>query len=145
MDKVFFARWFEGFANGLDEMDAGSRNCLLKHCARQCAYTGVLESYLQLHRAVEGDRDEFYRSLSETGKVRGGVLVPDKEYYVCFPECACDLHTACGVSTPHLCECSRQSILYVAETVWAGCSIRVETEGTILSGAEECRFRVIFE
>ena len=144
MDRAFFCSWFRGFEKGLDEMDAETAGRFLRRCAEQCAATGVLQAQLRLCRAVEGDRDAFYRRLGETGRVRGEVLVPGKEYAVCFPDCACDLHTEGGVNTPRLCECSRQSILYVAETVWKGCRVEVIPEGTCLSGAAECRFRVVF-
>ncbi len=145
MDKGFICIWLRGFEKGLSELDAKSRSNLLKHCARQCADTGVLQSYLRLHRTVDGDRDAFYSRLSELGNVRGEVIVPGQEYRICFPECACDLHTAGRVNTPCLCECSRQSILYVAETIWKGCRLQVEQEGTILSGDAECRFSILFE
>lgn len=144
MDEQFFCRWFRGFENGLDAMDVESRSSLLSHCAKQCADSGVLQAYLRLHDAVGGDRDAFYRRLSETGDVRGEVIVPGREYEICFPDCACDLHTAGGVNTPRLCECSRQSILYVARTVWCTDSAQVEMKETVLSGAKECRFRIAF-
>lgn len=145
MDEKFFCQWLKGFEKGLDEMDPDSRSCLLKHCAKCCADTGVLQSYLKLYQAVDGDRNEFYTRLSETGNVRGEVIVPDKEYFICFPECACDLHTAGGMNTPNLCECSRQSIIYVGERVWNGSKLHVEQVETILSGDEECKFRIRFE
>lgn len=145
LDNDFICTWLRGFETGLNKLDAKSRSNLLKHCARQCANTGVLESYLRLYRAVGGNHDAFYSRLSELGNVRGEVVVPGQEYRICFPECACDLHTAGGVNTPCLCECSRQSILYVAETVWKGYKLRVEQEGTVLSGDPECRFRILFE
>ena len=144
MDSVFFCKWLKGFASGLDEMDAESRSRLLRHCAKQCAGTGVLQAQLRLRDAVGGNRDAFYRRLRETGNVRGEIVASGREYLIRFPDCACDLHTAGGVDTPCLCECSRQSILYVAETVWTGCRIQVESEGTVLSGAPECRFRIRF-
>ncbi len=59
MDKDFICIWLQGFEKGLSELDARSRSNLLKHCARQCANTGVLQSYLRLHRVVDGDRDAF--------------------------------------------------------------------------------------
>lgn len=145
MDGKFLCEWLKGFERGLEEMDADARSRLLSHCARQCADTGVLQAHLRHFRTVGGDRDEYYRSLSRIGGVRGEVLVPGREYRICFPACACDLHTEGGVNTPLLCECSRQSILYVAKTVWKGCGLRVETEGTVLSGAAECAFRLVFE
>ena len=145
MDASFFDQWFKGFEKGLDEIDPESRNCLLRHCARSCADTGVLQSYLELYQTVNGERDAFYSRLSEIGHVRGEVVVPNKEYFICFPECACDIHTAFGVNSASLCECSRQSILYVGKCVWHDSAIRVEQVKTILSGDDECRFRIIFE
>lgn len=145
MDDSFFCQWFKGFEKGLDEMDSDSRSCLLKCCAKHCADTGVLQSYLRLYQTVHGDRDAFYSRLSETGRVRGEVVIPNKEYSIRFPECACDLHTAFGVNTASLCECSRQSILYVGKCVWGDSGFRVEQVETILSGAAQCRFRVIFD
>ena len=145
MDNSFFCQWFNGFEKGLDEMDSCSRSSLLKHCAKHCADTGVLQSYLELYQAVKGDRDAFYSRLSETGSVRGEVVESNKEYLICFPECACDIYTHFGIHTANLCECSRQSIIYVAKSVWPGSRIRVEQEKTILSGDAECRFRIIFD
>lgn len=144
MDKKFFCQWFKGFAEGLDEMDSDSRSRLLKHCAKCCADTGVLQAHLKLRQAVDGNRDEFYRRLGELGNVRGEIAVPGKEYFISFPDCACDVHTAGGVDSPSLCECSRQSILYVAERVWEGSKIQVEQIETALSGGTECRFKIVF-
>ena len=129
----------------MNAMDQNSRSCLLKHCAKRCADTGVLQAYRKLYQTVKGDRNAFYARLGDVGNVRGEVVVPDREYYVCFPACSCDLHTAGGVNTPRLCECSRQSIIYVGEQVWKGSSFRVEQVETILSGARECKFRIVFE
>lgn len=145
MDNSFFCQWFLGFETGLDEMDADGRSCLLRHCAKRCADTGVLQAYLKLYQTVNGERDAFYSRLSEIGNVRGEIAVPDKEYFVCFPECACDIHTVFGVNTANLCECSRQSILYVAKSVWRDSEIRVEPVESILSGDKECKFRVVFD
>lgn len=145
MDKKFFCQWLKGFENGLDEMDSDSRSRLLKHCVKCCADTGVLQAYLKLYQAVSGDRNEFYSRLSETGSVRGEIVVPDKEYFIYFPECACDVHTAGGVNTPNLCECSRQGIIYVGESVWNESKLHVEQVETILSGDAECKFRIRFD
>ena len=145
MDTEFFCLWLKGFEKGLDAIDFDGRSSLLKQCAKQCADTGVLQSYQELHKAVQGDRDAFYSAMGELGGVRGEVVVPDREYNVYFPRCFCDLHTAGGVNTPKLCECSRQSIIYVGENIWKGESFRVEQVETVLSGARECKFRIIFD
>lgn len=145
MDNSFFCQWFKGFEKGLDEMDSDSKRNLLKHCAKCCADTGILQSYIKLYKAVNGERDAFFSRLNETGNVRGEIVVPNKEYFICFPECGCDIHNDCNVNTPNLCECSKQSIIYVGKSVWTDSKIRVEQVKTILSGDTECKFKVIFE
>lgn len=145
MDNSFFCQWFKGFEKGLVEMDPDSRSKLLKHCAKCCADTGILQSYLKLYKTVNGERDAFYRRLNEIGNVRGEIVVSNKEYFICFPECGCDLHNDCDVNTPDLCECSKQSIIYVGKSVWTDSKIRVEQVETILSGGTECKFKIIFE
>ncbi|MBQ8617095.1 MAG: hypothetical protein IJ418_06225 [Clostridia bacterium] len=145
MDKSFFCQWFKGFESGLEELDVDSRSRLLSHCARRCADTGILQAHLKLYQAVNGDRDAFYSRLSETGDVRGEIVVPNKEYFIYFPKCACDIHTDFGVDSANLCECSRQSIMYVAASVWHDSKIQVEQIETILSGDSQCKFRIIFD
>ena len=144
MDEVFFRQWFRGFAAGLEALDEERRSRLLRPCAKSCADTGVLRSQRALFLAVGGDRDAFYRNLPQTGDVRGEVIVPGKEYAIVFPVCGCDLHTSAGINASALCECSRQSILYAAQSIWKKSDLRVETITTILCGASECRFRLSF-
>ena len=145
MDSSFFGQWFKGFEQALDGMEPGCRSNLLRCCARRCADTGVLQKYLELYRDTGGDRDTFYSRLSELGGVRAEIVIPQREYYIYFPECGCDLHKDCGVNTPALCECSRQSIIYVAQSVWTDSRVCVETMNTVLAGDNECKFRLIFD
>jgi len=140
----FFKEWLKGFEKGLDELDETGRQCLLKCCAKSCADTGILEMYRNHNRDVNGDRDEFYRRISVFNGVRGEIVRPNKEYILIYPECLCDLHMSCGINTPSLCECSRQSILYVGEEIWGKDTFTVENMGTVLSGCRECRFRIVF-
>ncbi len=140
----FFKEWLKGFEKGLDELDESGRRCLLKNCAKSCADTGILEMYRKHNRDVGGDRDEFYKQIHVFKGVRGEIVRPQKEYFLIYPECLCDLHTSCGINTASLCECSRQSILYVGEEIWGKDTFTVENMGTVLSGSRECRFRIVF-
>ena len=117
MDEKFYHTWFQGFLQGLEDLEKESRSCLLKPCAKRCADSGILEAYRQHYVKVNGNRDEFYRRMDEQG----------------------------GVSTPNLCECSRQSIIYVAQMIWNTTDITVECLGTVLSGQKECKFRICFQ
>lgn len=144
LDSVFFRSWMKGLEKGLDSLDEVNRTCLLKHCAKSCADTGVLEKHQKLYDAVNHDRDAYYRRLSETGRVTGEVSISGKEYILTYPECGCDLHMSCGLSSDSLCECSRQSILYVEQSV-TNESISVEQLASVLAGDKVCRFRIRFE
>ena len=140
----FFKEWLKGFEKGLDELDESGRHCLLKNCAKSCADTGILEMYRKHNRNVNGDRDEFYKQIHVFNGVQGEVVRPQKEYFLIYPKCLCDLHTSGGINTATLCECSRQSIIYVGEEIWGKNTFTVENMGTVLSGSKECRFRIVF-
>lgn len=146
MDSVFYKEWFQGFSEGIEELDDNSRQCLLRCCAKKCADTGVLESYKKHYINVQGNRDEFYRRIEELGGARGEVITSGKVYAIIFPQCVCDLHITGGVNSQSLCECSRQSIIYVGRNIWGeGTRFSVTNQGTVLLGNKECRFIIEFE
>ena len=66
-------------------------------------------------------------------------------YEIGYPRCLCPQVDAGFVVAPTHCECSRQSILFVYEELIPDKTVRVETLGTVLEGASECRFRVVIE
>ncbi len=144
MDKEFYMTWFQGFEKGLEDMDSKSVSNLLSNCAKACANTGVLQMHRHHYENVNKDRDQYYSTLEQLGGVRGEIIVPGKEYVVIFPDCTCDLHANGLINTAKLCECSRQSILYIAKQLWGDEMIDVECIETILSGANECRFRISY-
>ena len=143
-DVQFFKSWIKGFEKGLDSLDEVNKICLLKECAKSCANTGVLEKHQKLYEAVNHNLDEYYRRLNETGDVTGEVIISGKEYMITYSECGCDLHTSCGLNSGSLCECSRQSILYVEQSV-TNRTIIVERLESVLAGDEVCKFRIRFE
>lgn len=143
-DLEFFKNWLKGFERGLDALDEVNKINLLKYCARNCANTGVLEKHQKLYEMVNHNRDEYYRRLNETGDVIGEVIISGKEYMMIYPKCGCDLHTSCHLSSPSLCECSRQSILYVEQSI-TNEIITVERLESILEGHKICKFKIKFK
>lgn len=144
MDQDFYQAWFSGFQTAIDKLDTSSRETLLQECAKKCADTGIHQIYRDHYENVGRDRDSFYARLSEISGVSGEIIVSGQEYYVVFPACTCDLHTTAGVNSPNLCECSRQSIIYIAKSIWGDVPLTVEMIESILSGAKECRFKITF-
>ena len=84
-------------------------------------------------------REQFF---SECGKhcVQCGTLQVYKDLY--FLECTCGLHKQGYVSTPLLCECSRQSILYVLHSLWKDRTFRVTICESILRGDQHCKMQI---
>lgn len=63
---------------------------------------------------------------------------------IIYPKCGCDLHVSCNLSSVSLCECSKQSILYVEQSV-TNKIITVERLESILEGHKMCKFKIKFE
>lgn len=144
MDEEFLKIWMEGFSEALDEMTPKAQSKFLSHCAKRCADAGILDFHKKLYREAKCDRDEYFRRLVELGEVSSKIVTPGREYLVIYPECYCDIHCSCEVNSKCLCECSRQNLLYILETLMPDADITVKTVGTIISGASECTFRIIF-
>lgn len=80
----------------------------------------------------------FFVKIDELDGVRGEIVCAGREYNLCFEACSCALHRAGCVNTPMLCECSRQSVLYVMSELWPDRKFGVEVRASILRGADEC-------
>ncbi len=145
MDEVFVKFWMNGFEKGIGLLDEKSRNLIFENCAKNCADSGVLEKHRNLFEKCSHDLDQYYSRLSEIGGVDGHVIESGKIYEEIFPECGCNLHTECGVNSPVLCQCSIQSILYVAKSVTGRKNVSVKCIENVLSGGKKCRFRIEFE
>lgn len=87
----------------------------------------------------------FFVKIDELDGVRGEIVCAGREYNLCFEACSCALHRAGCVNTPMLCECSRQSVLYVMSEFWPDRKFGVEVRASILRGAYECVLNVRVE
>lgn len=139
-DKIRY--WFQGFEQGVAALGTSQQEALFHECGKNCVQQGTLEFYQSLYRTAEGNLDRFFASVNGTPSLRGEVLVPDKAYSLAFAQCSCPLVTEGYVRSPRLCECSRQSVLYVLRTLWPEKRFEVTLCGTILRGAKECACRI---
>lgn len=96
-------------------------------------------------RRRRGDLDRFFVKIDELDDVRGEIVCAGREYNLCFEACSCALHRAGCVNTPMLCECSRQSVLYVMSELWPDRKFGVEVRASILRGADECVLNIRVE
>ena len=91
------------------------------------------------------DLDKQYAKYNRSEYFFADIVEPGRVYEIGYPRCLCPQVDAGFVVAPTHCECSRQSILFVYEELIPDKTVRVETLGTVLEGASECRFRVVIE
>jgi hypothetical protein len=134
--------WFKGFENAIAHMKQEERESLFCECGKNCADRWVLNLYRDLYNKVNGDMDLFFTYINGGEDVKGEIVEPSKKYNLFFTKCLCDLHNAGYVNNPCLCECSRQSIIYVFNTLMPNKNFNVEICSTVLGGRDECKFSI---
>lgn len=137
------ATFYRMLEESIGRLPAEVRARLYRPCAEACVRDGVL---LELRRQFEEcgcDLNRQYAKYGRTPFFFADVIEPGRVYEMGYPRCLCPQVEAGFVAAPTHCECSRQSILYVLETLLPGRVVEVETLETVLAGGSECRFRVI--
>lgn len=140
-EKIRF--WFKGFEEGMLFLEQNQREVVFCECAKNCVNSGVLSLYQNLYNEVDGDINTFFEKLNDVDGVITQILEVGKKYNLYFEKCTCKLHTEGYVNSPILCECSRQSVIYVMNSLWNNQEIDVEICSTILRGQENCKFSII--
>lgn len=134
--------WFTGFEAGLAALPEEERGKLLHSCAENCLQMGMLDFYRGVHERTGGEIDGFFQALGEMGGLETEIVRPGKEFWLVFQQCTCAMHTQGYINTNLLCECSRQSVLCILREFWPERVFEVTPVGTILEGAQNCRFHI---
>ena len=124
--------WFKGFEKGIAGLAPEQREQFFHECGKNCVQHGTLQIYQALHEKTGGNLDLFFSEAGKLPGVRSEVVKAGSTYALYFTECSCGLHNMGYVSTPLLCECSRQSILHVLHALWKDHEFKVEVCGSIL-------------
>ena len=130
---------------GIAKLPADVRGALYRPCAVDCVKDVVLTELRRQFEECGCDLDRQYTKYGRSEYFFADVIEPGRVYEVGYPRCLCPQVDAGFVVAPTHCECSRQSILFVYEELIPDKTVRVETLGTVLEGASECRFRVVIE
>ena len=136
------SNWFKGFENGIAKLSEEQRETFFRECGRNCVQCGTLQVYKDLYEQAAGDLDRFFAIADEQPGVRCETVEKDAVYNLYFLECTCELHKRGYVSTPLLCECSRQSIIYVLQSLWKDRTFQVTICESILRGSQHCKMRI---
>mgnify|MGYP003321906006 CR=1 FL=1 len=141
----FFAGWFVEFSKGLNKLNDGECGRLFADCGKTCAGFAVKYLYKDLFEKCGRDLDNFFSRLDEVKDVGGAVVETGKVYDIIFKTCGCPLHAQANVSSGKLCECSRQSMICVFETLVPGRKFNIQKMESILGGNNLCKLRISFE
>ena len=134
--------WFKGFEKGIAHLSPEQRSAFFSECGKNCVNGGTLSIYRKLYEDAGGDMDVFFQLANGLPGVKGEVVEKGKVYYLTFLECTCHLCKKGYVTTPLLCECSRQSVLYSLQSLWKGQDFQVKLCHSILQGEPNCKMRI---
>ena len=137
-----FADWFKGFEKGITKLPEAQRETFFRECGKNCVQCGTIQIYKDLYKHAVGDLDQFFAKANELPGGRCETIEKGSVYDLYFMECTCGLHKQGYVSTPLLCECSKQSILYVLHSLWKNRQFNLSICGSILRGNPECKMRI---
>ena len=134
--------WFKGFEKGIARLSTEQRSAFFSECGKNCVDGGTLSIYRKLYEDAGGDMDVFFQLANGLPGVKGEVVEKGRIYYLTFLECTCHLCKKGYVTTPMLCECSRQSVLYSLQSLWKGRDFQVKLCHSILQGKPNCKMRI---
>ena len=134
--------WFKGFEKGISCLSPEQLPSFFSECGKNCVNYGTLQIYKELYEKANGDLDTFFQEADKLPGVRSEIIEKGSVYHLYFMECTCMLHRQGYVSTPLLCECSKQSILYVLHSLWKDKAFRVTICESILRGDQHCKMQI---
>ena len=134
--------WFKGFEKGIARLSPEQRSAFFSECGKNCVDGGTLSIYRKLYEDAEGDMDVFFQLANGLPGVKGEVVEKGRIYHLVFLKCTCHLCKKGYVTTPLLCECSRQSVLYSLQSLWQKRKFDVRLCHSILQGEPNCKMRI---
>ena len=134
--------WFQGFEKGIARLSSEQRATFFSECAKNCVNSGTLSIYGKLYEEAKGNMDVFFQKVNELPGVKGEIVKEGCIYHLIFLECTCKLCRENYVSTPLLCECSRQSVLYALQNLWKEQKFNVTLCHSILQGEHTCKIKI---
>lgn len=140
--EAFNRAFCQTLERGVNALPAEMQAELYKPCAIGCVQNYVLKEQKRQFDECGGDLDLQYERYGKSEYFFAEIIERGHVYEIGYPRCLCPMVQAGFSTLESHCECSKQSVLYVLQTLLPEKSIRIETLHTVLSGASECRFRV---
>ena len=140
---TFNQAFFQTLESGMEKLPQSVRETLYRPCAINCVKNYVLKEQQRQFEECNGNLDLQYEKYGKSEYFFADIIESGHVYEIGYPRCLCPMVESGLATSPVHCECSRQSILYVLHTLMPDKEIHVETMHTVLTGSDECRFRVV--
>ncbi len=140
------AKWFKGFEKGIERLSPEQRCAFFSECGKNCVISsGILSVYQKLYADAWGNMDASFQMADDLPGVKGEIIEKGRTYRLVFLECTCSLYKKGYVTTPLLCECSRQSVIYSLRSLWKDEHFKVTLCHSILRGGTDCEYKIEVE
>ena len=141
----FNQMFYQTLESGIAKLPQSVREELYRPCAVNCVQGFVLGEQQRQFAECNGDLDLQYEKYGRSEYFFADIIERGHVYEIGYPRCLCPMVGSGYAARPTHCECSLESIRFVFQTLMPERDVRVEMLHTVLSGADECRFRVTVE
>lgn len=143
----FDKEFYKVLESGIENIPQEVREELYRPCAINCVKKYVLIEQQRQFQECGCDLDKQYEKYGKSEYFFAEIIEKGHVYEIGYPceKCLCPMvESGMATSSVH-CECSRQSMLYVLQTLQPEKKIHVQLMHSVLTGAKECRFHVTVE
>ena len=142
MKGKFLEYWFAGFNKSIELLDDEAREKIFRECGKACSDSYTKQIYIDEYNSSDSLGDFLERLKVRFPEVSFKVIKDNEIIELTYNFCACDLVKNEYITSPLMCECSRQSLLYNWSSVFGEGNIEVELKQSILEGKPNCKFLI---
>src|SRR5574344_892702 len=134
--------YYQTIENGINSLPREQQASIYRPCAIECVNAFVLKEQRRQFNECNNNLDLQYTKYGRSDFFFADIIEKGHIYEIGYPKCFCPMVLSGFAKQAVHCECSRQSIIYVLHELMPEKDIEVELIKTILTGGNECRFRV---
>ena len=145
--EIFDRAFYQTLEKSIERLPQCAREELYRPCAESCVKRYVLSEQQRQFDECGKDLDAQYAKYGRSPYFFADVIEKGHIYEIGYPtvQCLCPMVSSGMAASPVHCECSRQRMLCVLKTLLPDKKITAELMHSVLTGAKECRFRVVVE
>ncbi|NMP38565.1 MAG: hypothetical protein GX051_10695 [Clostridiales bacterium] len=145
--ELFNKEFYRALEGSIGSLPQSLREELYRPCAEGCVKRYVLAEQQRQFDECGKNLDLQYEKYGRSPYFFADIIEKGHVYEIGYPtaQCLCPMVSSGMAASSVHCECSRQSMLCVLETLLPDRSITVELLHSVLTGEKECRFRVVIK